>query len=199
MDLTETTAPKSDQQQYDDYLGGITRTVTVSGVTKGSLEQPVNVELSEFPGRPFRPNKTMRRLMVLAWGSDSSAYVGRRLTLCGNPAVTFGGKAVGGVEIAAMSDIDGPLTVALTATRGKRKNFTVQPLTAAPSNTATHHAALTAATTIDQLVDAWKNVVAAGVSSVPELVQLKDARKKEMTAAAVVRDEADPEHQGPSA
>ncbi|WP_206556305.1 hypothetical protein, partial [Curtobacterium luteum] len=29
---------------------------------------------------------------------------------------------------AAMSHLDKPLTVALTATRGKRKNFTVQPL-----------------------------------------------------------------------
>ena len=128
MDLTETTVPKSDQQQYDDYLGGKTRTVTVSAVTKGSPEQPVNVELVEFPGRPFRPNKTMRRLLVLAWGADSSVYVGRQLTLCGNPEVVFGGKAVGGVEIAALSHIDAPLTVALTATRGKRKNFTVQPL-----------------------------------------------------------------------
>jgi hypothetical protein len=138
MDISETTAPKSDQQQYDDYLGGKKRTVTISNVTKGTPEQPVNVELEEFPGRPFRPNKTMRRLLVLAWGADSSAYIGRRLELFGNPAVVFGGKAVGGVEIAAMSHIDKPLTVALTATRGKRRAFTVQPLAAnsAPKDTS---------------------------------------------------------------
>lgn len=128
MDISETTAPKSDQQQFDDYLGGQTRIVTVSAVTAGSPEQPVNVELAEYPGRPFRPNKTMRRLLVLAWGSDSSAYIGRRLELVGNPGVIYGGKAVGGVEIQKMSHIDKPLTVALTATRGKRKNFTVNPL-----------------------------------------------------------------------
>ena len=128
MDISETTAPKSDQQQFDAYLGGKTRIVTVSGVTAGSPEQPVNVELAEYPGHPFRPNKTMRRLLVLAWGADSTAYIGRRLELAGNPGVVYGGKAVGGVEIAAMSHLEKPLTVALTATRGKRKNFTVAVL-----------------------------------------------------------------------
>ena len=127
MDMSETISPKSDQQNYDDYLAG-PRTVTISAVTKGTAEQPVNVELAEYPGRPFKPNKSMRRVLVMAWGADSTAYVGRRMTLFGNPDVVYGGKAVGGIEIAAMSDIPKPLTVALTATRGKRKPFTVQPL-----------------------------------------------------------------------
>jgi len=130
MDISETTAANSLQQNYDDYLGGQTRTVTITAVTKGTAEQPVHVELAEYPGRPFMPNKTMRRLFVLAWGADSTAYIGRRLTLFGNPGVIYGGKAVGGVEIAAMSDLDKPLTVALTAKRGQRRNFTVQPLAA---------------------------------------------------------------------
>ena len=129
MDLTESIAAKSDQQNYDDYLSE-TRTVTITDVTKGSAEQPVNVELAEYPGRPFRPNKTMRRVLVIAWGKDSAAYIGRRLTLFGNPGVIYGGKSVGGVEISHMSHIDKPLTVALTATRGKRKNFTVNVLAA---------------------------------------------------------------------
>jgi len=127
MDMSETIAPKSDQQNYDDYIAG-NRTVTISAVTKGSAEQPVNVELVEYPGRPFKPNKSMRRVLVLAWGPDSTAYVGRRMELFGNPDVVYGGKAVGGVEIAALSHLSKPLTVALTATRGKRKSFTVQPL-----------------------------------------------------------------------
>lgn len=133
MDISETTQPKSDQQQYDDFIDGSTRTVTVSGVTKGSPEQPINIELEEYPGRPFRPNKTMRRLLLVAWGKESSEYIGRKLTLVGNPNVMWGGKAVGGVEIAALSHIPEPLTVALTTTRGRRAPFTVQPLTAAPA------------------------------------------------------------------
>lgn len=138
MDLSETIAPRSDQQNFDDYLAG-SRTVTISAVTKGNAEQPVDVELTEYPGRPFKPNKSMRRVLVMAWGADSSVYVGRRLTLFGNPAVRYGGKAVGGIEIAAMSHLDKPLTVALTETRGKKRQFTVQPLKEAPkpaTNTA---------------------------------------------------------------
>jgi len=128
MDMSETIIPRSDQQNYDDYIASGPRTVTISAVTKGNAEQPVNVELKEYPGRPFKPNKSMRRVLVMAWGVESSAYVGRRLTLVGNPEVVYGGKAVGGIEIAEMSHINKPLTVALTATRGKRKNFTVKPL-----------------------------------------------------------------------
>jgi hypothetical protein len=127
MDMSETIAAKSDQQNFDDYLIG-PRTVSIAAVTKGTAEQPVNIELVEYPGKPFKPNKSMRRVLVMAWGSDSSAYVGRRMTLFGNPDVVYGGKAVGGIEISHLSDIPKPLTVALTATRGKRKPFTVQPL-----------------------------------------------------------------------
>ena len=132
MDLSETIAPRSDQQNYDDYLAG-PRTVTIAAVTAGSPEQPVNIELQEYPGRPFKPNKSMRRVLVIAWGADSTAYVGRRLTLVGNPAVKYGGKAVGGIEIANMSHLEKPLNVALTETRGKKRPFTVQPLPDAPA------------------------------------------------------------------
>jgi hypothetical protein len=129
MDLTETIAPRSDQQNYDDYLAG-SRTVTISAVTKGTAEQPVNLELVEYPGRPYKPNKSMRRVLVSAWGVDSSAYVGRSLTLRGNPDVMWGGKAVGGIEIAALSHIDKPLTINLTVKRGSRAPYVVQPLPA---------------------------------------------------------------------
>lgn len=127
MDIAETTTPKSDQQNFDDYLAG-ERTVTIQAVTPGTQEQPVNIELLEYPGRPYKPNKSMRRVLVVAWGRDSTEYVGRRLTLVGNPDVKWGGKAVGGIEIAAMSNLTGPITVPLTATRGQRRNFTVHPL-----------------------------------------------------------------------
>ena len=133
MNLTETIVPKSDQLNADDLMAGPV-TVTIQEVRKGSIEQPVDVILHEFPGRAYRPSKSMRRIMVSAWGAEASAYTGRKLTLFRNPDIKFGAEKVGGIEIAAMSHIDKPLTVALTATRGKRKSFTVQPLPdAAPS------------------------------------------------------------------
>lgn len=127
MDMTQSIAPKSDQLNADDLMAGPV-TVTIQEVSAGTPEQPVNVSLVEFPGRAYRPSKSMRRVMVLAWGPEASAYAGRRLTLYRNPEITFGKDKVGGIEISHLSNLPKPLTVALTATRGKRKSFTVQPL-----------------------------------------------------------------------
>jgi len=157
MDLTESIAPKSDQINADDLMAGPV-TVTISEVAKGSAEQPVDVHLVEFPGRAYRPSKSMRRVMVSAWGKEASAYAGHRLTLYRNPEITFGRDKVGGIEIAQMSHLEKPLTVALTATRGKRKNFTVQPLPdAAPTPTAP---------------PAWRELADAAQGNVPELQRI---------------------------
>jgi hypothetical protein len=131
MDLTASIAPRSDQLNADDLISGPV-TVTVQEVVAGTAEQPVDVRLAEFPGRAYRPSKSMRRVMVLAWGAEASAYAGRKLTLYRNPEITFGKDKVGGIEISHLSDLPKPLTVALTATRGRRKAFTVQPLPDAP-------------------------------------------------------------------
>lgn len=131
MDLTESIAPKSDQLNAEDLLTG-PRTYTIEKVNAGSAEQPVNVHLKELPGRPYRPSKSMRRLLVAAWGPEATAYTGRRLTLFRNPEIRFGGSEVGGIEISHLSDLPKALTVALQVTKGRRKPFTVQPLKEAP-------------------------------------------------------------------
>lgn len=127
MDIAETTAPKSDQQNYDDYANG-PKTVTVAEVRILDEEQPVHIHLVEFPGRPYKPSKSMRRVLVAAWGEKSSTYAGRKMTLYGDPAVKFGGSSVGGIKISHLSHIDGPKTVYLTVTRGKRAPHVVKPL-----------------------------------------------------------------------
>lgn len=142
MDMTATIAPKSDQLNADDLISGPV-TVTIQEVVQGNAEQPVDVRLVEYPGRAYRPSKSMRRVMVMAWGPEAASYAGHRLTLYRNPEITFGREKVGGIEISHLSHIDKPLTVALTATRGKRKNFTVHPLPApAPARDFLAEAAL---------------------------------------------------------
>lgn len=132
--MSATIVPKSDQLNADDLMSG-SRTVTITGVSKGSAEQPVDIALAEFPGRAYRPAKSMRRVMVELWGPDASVYVGRRLTLYREPGVRFGGEEVGGIRISHMSHLDRKRTVALTVTRGRRAPFTVEPLPdAAPPN-----------------------------------------------------------------
>ena len=131
FDITETLAPKSDQQNYEDYLTG-PKTVTISGVTRGSADQPVVVQLEEFPGRPFKPSKGMRRVLARAWGPKAHAWVGRRLTLLGDPTALWAGKPTGGVRISHMSHIDQAFTMPLATSKGKRVPFTVRPLPDAP-------------------------------------------------------------------
>lgn len=176
MDIAPTTAPRSDQQNFDDYVAG-PKVVTISDVRAGTTEQPVEIHLAEYPGRPYKPSKSMRRVLVAAWGAEASAYVGRRLELFGDPEVTFGRDKVGGIKIRALSDIDGPLSVALTITRGKRAPFVVQPLKAEPLIEL-----LQSAGTLDALKDAWEQVARQGKSNMPELIQVKNARKAELTA-----------------
>jgi hypothetical protein len=130
MDLTDTIEADSTQINADDLPAP--RTVTVTGVNKGTAEQPVNIEVAEFPGRAYRPCKSMRRVLVSAWGSDATQYVGRRLTIFNDPSVRWGGLAVGGVRISHLSHIDKPLTIALTESRGKRKPHRTDPLPDAP-------------------------------------------------------------------
>lgn len=131
MDLTESLAPKSDQLNAEDLLAG-PRTFTVEKVTKGTAEQPVDIHLVEFSGRPFKPSKTVRRILVNAWGADAAAYTGRRMTLYRDPAVRFGGQDVGGIRVSHLSHISKRVTVALTVSRGKRAPYSVDPLLDGP-------------------------------------------------------------------
>ena len=132
MNLTESIAPRSDQLNADDLIAG-PRTVTITEVRQGSAKQPVNVVTEEFgTERPYKPSKSMRRVMVSAWGADSANHVGHQLTLFRNPTIRFGEDEVGGIQISHLSHIDGPLKIALTVSRGRRAPFTVQPLTPAP-------------------------------------------------------------------
>ena len=128
MDITETITPRSDQLNAEDLLTG-PRTVTVTEVRRGSAEQPVDIVTQEFgPGRPFKPSKTVRRILVSAWGAETTAYVGRRMTLYRDPAVRFGGQDVGGIRVSHLSHISKRISLALTVTRGKRATYVVDPL-----------------------------------------------------------------------
>jgi len=127
-----TAEPRSDQWNAEDFLGG-SRVFTVAGVKTGTAEQKYDIELVEGEGRVWRPPLTMLRVLLVAWGDEASAWIGRRVELFQDPTVRFGKDAVGGIRIAALSHIDAPLNLKLTATRGKRVAYTVQPLKEAPT------------------------------------------------------------------
>lgn len=181
MDVMETIAPKSDQQNYDDYVAG-PKTVTVADVKLPGGDQPMHLHLVEFPGRPYKPAKSMRRVLVIVWGPDTSTWAGRKLTLYGDPDVKFGGQAVGGIRISHMSHIDKPVAVSLTVTRGKRAPFTVQPLaTIDPKQVEAAVAELSSAESMPALKAAWDLAGKRGVQSHPDVIAAKDAKKEALS------------------
>lgn len=169
MDITETLAPKSDQLDAVDLLGG-PRTFTITGVKAGNEEQPVQISLAEFP-RVWRPGKSMRRVLAAAWGTDAKAWVGRRVTLYCDNSVKFGGEEVGGTRISHLSNISKALSVPLLVTRGKSATFRVQPLAEEPAID------VSTITDRDRLKDMWR-------SAGPELRAAIEARVAALDALA---------------
>lgn len=129
LDLSKTIAPKSDQLNADDLIGG-PRTITVTGVKLAAEDQPVSIFFVGDDGKPYKPCKSMRRVLVKAWGPDGSQYAGRSMTLFLDERVRFGGAEVGGIRISHLSHISKSLTMALTATRATKKAYTVGVLEA---------------------------------------------------------------------
>lgn len=156
-DMSGTIIPKSDQLNADSLLSGPI-TVKITGVEIAMGEQPVTIHYAGEEGRPYKPGKSMRRVLVAMWGADASLYTGRSMTLYCDTKVTFGGMAVGGIRISHLSDISGPATLALTETKGKKKPFVVRPLSIAqPPPSAMRQAApkIDAAAQRDPAMVAW--------------------------------------------
>lgn len=142
FDITETLAPNGDQLDAIELVSG-PRIFTIEKVTRGNAEQPVNVHLAGFP-RPWRPGKSMRRVLAACWTADAATWVGRSVELFCDPDVVFGGKAVGGTRVRRLSHIDGPKKIPLLVARGKSALYAVDPLPADAVPTVDPNAALIA-------------------------------------------------------
>lgn len=124
-DLRATITPKSDQLNFEDVQSS-SITAVIKGIRAGNKEQPVFIDLEGFDGRPYKPSKSMRRVLIGGWGSDGHSWVGKSLTLIGDSAVRFGGVAVGGIKVSEMSDIEDNFSLMLTTSRGKRSEHRVK-------------------------------------------------------------------------
>lgn len=124
-DLTSTIKPKSDQLNADDLLTG-SMDVTITDIKSGPVDQPVHIYIEGQ--QPYKPCKTMRRVLITAWGSNGKDWIGKSMTLYCDPTVKFGGIALGGIRISHLSDIDQTLNMMLTATRGRKSQVVVKPL-----------------------------------------------------------------------
>lgn len=127
LDISDTIISNSDQLNADDIMSG-TKTVTITGASRGTPEQPLNLDIKEFPGKQFRPSKTVRRILVAAWGPDALQYIGKSMTIYRDPKVRWAGKEVGGIRISALSHIDKVLQLSLSESQGKSSQHTIAPL-----------------------------------------------------------------------
>lgn len=185
MDVSNAIVAKSDQLNAIDLVGRDV-TITIVDVKPGPQDQPVHIITDQYgPSRPWKPSKTALRDIVQVWGTDSTVWVGRRITLFNDPEVLWAGQPVGGIRIRAMSHIDKAFEAKHVITRGKTKKVMIRPLgdapvapVAAPPSTADHLDAINNAANIEELQHAWGLVQKAGVSNDPELISAKERMKQ---------------------
>lgn len=202
-DLRHTIIPKSDQINAEQLLG-TSLIATVTDVRAGGgAEQPLSVHYEGENGRPFKPCKTMRKLLIFAWGADGNQWVGKSMELYCDPSVKFGGEAVGGIRISRMTDIpEKGLRIALTATRGKKALHEVKLLriesvqTPSADFSDAHTIAIQTAETMAVLAEVFGTAqkearAAKDAGRLSRYVQLKEERKKALETPPMDQQPAD--------
>lgn len=174
--LRDTITPKSDQLNADD-LTGTTKVIRITSVKRGSgKDQPVVIEYAGQDGRPYKPCKSMRRVLIAAWGEDGREWAGRSMKLYSDPEVKYGGVKVGGIRISQLSNMEKELKILLTSTRGKRDETRITRLPNYPNETfGANKAAWVAAIKsgkldIDGLIDKASNT---GILTDEQILQIK--------------------------
>lgn len=182
--LRDTATPKSDQLNADDLIN-TTKIIRITGVKRGtSKEQPISIEYENMQGRPFKPCKSMRRVLIAAYGEDGREWVGKSIKLYTDDNVKFGGVKVGGIRISHLSDIDKTMSIMLSVSKGRREPVTVSKLPTYPQaefdkNSAAWVAAIKAGKiTLDQLIE---KVSSTGVLTGPQIDFLKGAIENEQS------------------
>src|SRR3546814_17061653 len=98
-DLRDTVVPKSDQLNAEQLLGGPI-TITVTDVKRGGgEEQPVVIHYEGEGGRPYKPCKSMRKVLVFAWGAEGRGWAGKSQQIYKRPDEKLRGEEVGGSRL----------------------------------------------------------------------------------------------------
>lgn len=161
-DVSAAIAPKSQQLDNIELRGKGPQIFTITAVdVRETLDQPLIVHLAEFP-RPWKPGKTMGRVLAQCWGLDSDNWIGKQVELFADESIKFGNDTPGGTRISRVSDIDGPKSAAILLGQGKPGLYKVDPLPASPASGATPaapeptEAEVASCTDRDQLTAMWK-------------------------------------------
>lgn len=127
FDISNTILAKSDQLNADDLISA-PRRIKITGAKQGNNESPVIINYEGDSGRPFKPCKTVRRILAAAWGTDADLWTGKEAVLYCDPKVVYAGKEVGGIRVQALSDIPKKMIISLAKTRGKKVEHVIDIL-----------------------------------------------------------------------
>ena len=196
--LSDTIIPKSDQLNSEQLLSG-PMTIRVTDVRRGSGDdQPIVVHYEGEGGRPYKPCKSMRKVLIFAWGEDGNEWVGKMATLFNKRDVKWGGVEVGGIRISHLSHIKGDISLSLTATRGKKEAFVIKKLDASdPVQASKLRLEAAAREGMDALKAAWSATPAADKRAIGGDDGCPVAYKTTATAADAAK-EAPPKPEPPS-
>lgn len=132
MNISKAILARSDQLNASDLIGG-PQTVTIAEVREGNSDQPVQIHLVEWPGRPFKPSKTVLRILDYAWGEETDDWPqGARMTVFRDPTAKWAGEEVGGIRVSHLSHIKEPFKLALRESQKKSVLYTIDPLPDTP-------------------------------------------------------------------
>jgi len=128
MDLSKTIIPKSDQLNADDLISG-SKIIKIRDIKGGNDDaQPVAIYFYGDNNKPFKPCKSMRRVLVQLWGADGLQFIGKRMTLFRDDTVKWAGVDIGGIRISHVSHIKEATRVLVTTAKNKRTPMTIEVL-----------------------------------------------------------------------
>jgi hypothetical protein len=182
--LLQTIVAKSDQLNAVDLVGG-SQTYKVAKVSKCEGEQPVAIDIGD-PKRPFKPCKSMRRVLIACWGANPVLWVGRQMTLFCDENVKWAGESVGGIRISHLSNLDVPKRdVQLNESRHKKTTWTVFNIETKVETGRISKAtkAIAACKTSEELAKVWKQCE-------PLYAACDDDQKNVLSSAKTEQEEA---------
>lgn len=160
---------KSDQINAVDLAGG-PLVCQITGVTRGSADQPVVISVDAHP-QPWKPSKTSLRVLCACWGADPSVWVGRHAVLYNDEAVKWGGVAVGGIRTSHLSHITERKVVMVNETRGKKGAQIVEPYYPDASNAPAAAPEYYPEEKFEENLSKWVALIDSGDKTVAQIVK----------------------------
>ena len=128
LDMSQVIKGKSDQLNVDDIVGTQLMIQVENINITTDPKQPVQI-FYIGSAIPFKPCLTVRRILAALWGKDGNQWIGRFMNLYVDQDVDFGNqKQIGGLRVNALSNIEKRATIKLTARRGMKKEYIIEPI-----------------------------------------------------------------------